>query len=67
MRKRISCKIINSVTLDAGIDQPRQSYVTNLQQPKISEIGAFSYTHRLVVTKHCIDEKPFTGFLDCCA
>jgi hypothetical protein len=67
MRKRISCKIIKSVPLDAGDDQPRQGCGANMQHPTISDIGTFTYTPRLVVTKTCIDGSPAARFLDCCA
>ena len=65
MRKRISCKIIKSVPFDSGDDRLRQSFIANMQQPKISNIGTSSYTYRLVVTETCIDEKPASRFLDC--
>ncbi|MHC4426474.1 MAG: hypothetical protein ACYSYV_10295 [Planctomycetota bacterium] len=67
MRKRISCKIIKSVPLDAGDDRLRQDCRANVQHPKITDIGTSSYTHRLVVTKTCIDDGPAVRFLDCCA
>ena len=67
MRKRISCKIIKSVPLGTGDNRLRQFCNANVQQPKISYIGTSTYTPRLVVTATCIDEKPATLFLDCCA
>ena len=65
MRKRISCKIIKSVPFDSGDDRLRQSFIANMQKPKISNIGTSSYSPRLVVTTASFDEKSTAGFLDC--
>jgi len=65
MRKKISCKIIKSVPLGGGGDRLGQSCHTNLQHPKISDIGTSTYTHRLVVTTTCIGDSPAAQILDC--
>jgi hypothetical protein len=67
MRKRISCKIIKSVPLNAGDDRPRQGCGANMQHPIISDTAVYTYTPRLVVTTTCIDDRPAAQFLDCCA
>jgi hypothetical protein len=67
MRKKISCKIIKSVPLNAGTDRPSRNYSVNTQRPKTINTGNSSYTHRLVVIDTSIAEKPVAQFLDCCA
>lgn len=66
MRKRISCRIIKSVPLDAGDVRLCRGFSTASHQSKINN-GASTYTHRAVVATTCIDEDSPAQSLDCLA
>ncbi|MHC4324124.1 MAG: hypothetical protein ACYSUX_07610 [Planctomycetota bacterium] len=66
MRKKISCKIIKSVPLDAGGNRSACSADRRTVNAE-RRIGASTYTPRLIVKKTCFDEKSAAQFLDCCA
>lgn len=59
MRKRISCKVIRSVTLDKS---DNIALCANAEY-KFSDIAALSYTNRLQITK--IEDFSTSQILDC--
>ena len=65
MRKRISCKVIKSVPFDSGDVRSLRSRRANLQRPKITNAGAYTYTPRLLVRTASIDDNATAVFLDC--
>ncbi len=67
MRKRISCKVIRSVTLgktDRGLQCASGS---NARRPGTAGAASFTYTSRLVVTRTDIEDGFGARTLDLCA
>ena len=65
MRKRISCKVIKSIPLEAPVNRLRQDFNASLHLPKINNIGTSTYTHRMLVITIPVEEHSPARFLDC--
>lgn len=66
MRKRISCKIIRSVSLGESADGLRKVGRPIASMAKAREVASLTYTNRLVITRTSIDDCFAARALDFC-
>jgi hypothetical protein len=66
MRKKISCKIIRSVSLGESADGLRKAGKPKAHRAKTRRTASVTYTNRLVLTRTSIDEGFRTRALDFC-
>ncbi len=66
MRKKISCKIIRSVSLGESADGLRKASKPKAHRTKTHRAASVTYTNRLVITRTSIDDDFTTRTLDFC-
>jgi len=64
MRKRIKCRVIESVPLDKSRNSLRDVTRSGHPHSKTNDRAAFTYTARLTATPTCLDEGPASPILD---
>ena len=56
MRKRIKCRVIESVPLDKGRDTLRDVTPSDYPPSSTNNRAAFTYSSRLIATPTCLDD-----------
>ena len=67
MRKRITCKVIRSVTLGKIVEGRQGVCESSIHHTRTDGIASLTYTSRMVVTKSDIDDECTARTLNLCA